>query len=144
MGGSYVDAATGRFLAAELRYPTECLDCKNVRGVRQQTRHLHPAFQQAVLRRPVADAVPTGQARGFGCLAHRALDRVTQVCPAAAVQRLIPLQTEYAIVYLCDDAAWSRGRSYGDTTSPSYTDLTLSFNDFPRIFVWSVITITLL
>lgn len=66
MGGGDVDTFTGRFLAAELRHPVERLDCKDVRGVRQQAPHLQPAIKQAVLRGPVADAVSTGDARPLG------------------------------------------------------------------------------
>lgn len=107
MGSGDVDTFAGRFLAAELRHPVERLDCKDVRGVRQQAPHLQPALQQAVLRGPVAHTVSAGQARPLGRPARRAPDGVAQVCSAAAVQRLVPLQTERAIVHPGDDAAWS-------------------------------------
>lgn len=107
MCGGDVDTFTGWFLAAELRHAVECLDCKNVRGLGQEAPDLHPALHQAVLCRPVTDAVSAGQARGGGCPAHGAPDRVTQVSPAAALQRLVPLQAQRAVIHLSDDAAWS-------------------------------------
>lgn len=108
MGGGDVDAPAGRLLAAELRHPVEGQDGEDVGGVRQQPPHLQPALQQAVLGRPVAHAVTAGQARALGRAARRAPDRVAHVSPAAAVQRLIPLQGEGAVVDLGDDAARRR------------------------------------
>lgn len=61
-----VDAFAGRVLAAELRDPVERLDSEGVCGVRQQTPHLQPAAQQAVLRGPVGDAVSAGEAWPLG------------------------------------------------------------------------------
>lgn len=113
-----VDAFTGRVLAAELRDPVERLDSEGVRSVRQQTPHLQPAAQQAVLRGPIGDAVSAGEARPLGWPAHGAPDGVAQVCAAAVVQRLVPLQTERGVVDLGDDAAWGRGRSYSDKQMP--------------------------
>lgn len=107
MSGGDVDAFAGRFLAAELRHPVQCLDCKDVGGLGQEAPDLHPALHQAVLGRPVADAVPAGQARGPRCPAHGAPDRITQVRPAAALQRLVPPEAERAVIHLRDDAAWS-------------------------------------
>lgn len=66
MRGGDVDTFTGRFLATEVRHPVECLDRKDVSGVRQQAPHLQPAMQQAVLCRPVADTFSAGQARPLG------------------------------------------------------------------------------
>lgn len=109
-----VDTFTGRVLAAELRYPVEGLDSEGVCGVRQQTPHLQPATQQAVLLGPVGDAVAAGEARPLGCPAHRAPDSIAQVCSAAVVQRLVPLQTERGVIDMGDDAARGRGRSYSD------------------------------
>lgn len=123
MGGGDVDTFAGRLLAAELRYPVEGLDGEDVRGVRQQAPHLQPAFQQAVLRRPVADAVPAGQARTLGRPARRAPDGVAQVRPAAAVEWLVPLQTESAVVHLGGDGARSRRRSYGDSKNAEVTPI---------------------
>lgn len=105
-----VDTFTGRVLAADLRHPVERLDGEGVCGVRQQAPHLHPATQQAVLCRPVADAVSAGVARPLGRPAHGALDGVAQVRSAAVVQRLVPLQTESGVVDLGDDAARGRRR----------------------------------
>lgn len=107
MCGGDVDTFTGWFLAAELRHAIECLDCKNVGGLGQEAPDLHPALHQAMLGRPVADTVSAGQARGAGCPAHGAPDRITQVCPAAALQRLVPLQAQRAVIHLSDNAAWS-------------------------------------
>lgn len=107
MCGGDVDTFTGWFLAAELRHAVERLDCKNVRGLGQEAPDLHPALHQAVLGRPVTDAVSAGQA-GAACRpAHGAPDRIAQVRPAAALQRLVPLQAQRAVVHLSDDAAWS-------------------------------------
>lgn len=111
MGGGDVDAPAGRLLAAELRHPVEGLDGEDVGGVRQQPPHLQPSVQQAVLCRPVAHAVAAGQARTLRRAARRAPDRVAQVGPAAAVQRLVPLQAEGAVVHLGDDAARGGGGS---------------------------------
>lgn len=119
MRGGDVDALTGWFLAAEVRHPVECLDCENVGGMGEESPDLHPALQQAVLGRPVADAVSARQARGAGRLAQGATDGVTQVRPAAGLQRLAPLQAERAVIHLGDDAAWSRGGFYGDTQAKS-------------------------
>lgn len=107
MCGGDVDTFTGWFLAAELRHAVECLDCKNVGGLGQEAPDLHSALHQSVLGRPVTDAVSAGQARGAGCPAHDAPDRITQVCPAAALQRLVPLQAQRAVIHLSDDAARS-------------------------------------
>lgn len=107
MRGGDVDTFTGRLLATEVRHPVECLDRKDVSGVRQQAPHLQPALQQAVLGRPVADTFSAGQARPPGRSARGAPDRVAQVCSAAVVQRLVPLETERAVVHLGDDAARS-------------------------------------
>lgn len=105
MRGGDVDTFTGWFLAAELGHAVERLDGKNVGGLWQEAPDLHPALHQAVLGRPVAEAVSAGQARGAGRPAHRAPDGVAQVCPAAALQRLVPLQAQRAVVHLGHDAA---------------------------------------
>lgn len=115
VSGGDVDTFTGWFPAAERRHAVERLDGKNVGGLGQQAPHLHPALHQAVLGRPVTDAVSTGQADRAGRPAHAAPDGITQVRPAAALQRLVPLQAQRAVVHLSDDAAWSRGRFCSDT-----------------------------
>lgn len=88
-----VDALAGGLLAAKLGHPVKSLDGEGVRGVRQQAPHLHPPTGQAVLSRPVADAVAAGHARAPGRSAHEAPDAVAQVGSAAVVQRLVPLQS---------------------------------------------------
>lgn len=117
MCGGDVDTFTGGLLATEVRHPVERLDRKDVRGVRQQAPHLQPAIQQAVLSRPVADTFSAGQARPLGRSARGAPDRVAQVGSAAVVQRLVPLQTERAVVHPGGDAARSRGRFYSDKST---------------------------
>lgn len=61
---------------------------------------------------PVADTVSAGEARSLGRPTHRAAYSVAQVCSAAVVQRLVPLQTERGVVDLGDDATWGRRRFY--------------------------------
>lgn len=117
MGRSDVDTFTGRLLGTEPRHPVECLNSESVRCVRQQAPHLHLASQQAVLRRPVTDAVSAGQARFLWRPAQRAPHGVAQVCSAAVIQRLAPIQSERGEVYGGVDAARSRGSFYSERNS---------------------------
>ncbi|KAF3840871.1 hypothetical protein F7725_006733 [Dissostichus mawsoni] len=98
VAGGDIDTSTGRVLAADMRHPVERLHCEGVCGLRQQAPHLHPATQQALLLGPVADAVPAGQAGALRGPAEGASDGVAQVCSAAVVQRLIPLQAERGFI----------------------------------------------
>ena len=114
MAGSDVDAFTGRVLAAEGRHPVERLDGEGVGGVRQQAPHLHPATQQALLGRPVADTVSAGEALSTGRPAHGAPDRVAHVGSAPVVQGLVPLQAEGGVVDLGADATRGWRSFYSD------------------------------
>lgn len=105
MACSNVDTFAGRLLLAELRHPVKCLNSERIRCVWQQAPHLYPVTQQAVFRRPVTDAVSAGEAPFLWWPAQRAPDGVAQVVSAAAVQRLIPIQSDCGEVDLTDYAA---------------------------------------
>lgn len=100
-----VNTFAGGLLGAEVRNAIESLDGEGVRGVRLQAQHLHPATQQAFLRRAVAHGVSAGNARALGRPAVRAPDGVVQVCSAAVFQRLVPLQDECGVIHVGDDAS---------------------------------------